>query len=86
MYLGVGLDLVRNAAAPSTERAYQGYFRSWVEFRLDIIHELFFLEFSSENPMANVRSLLEYTAYAVATKKLQANTVESHLSAIKFFH
>ena len=36
--------------------------------------------------MANVRSLLENTAYAVATKKLQANTVESHLSAIKLFH
>ena len=49
VYLGVGFELVRNAVAPSTERAYQGYFRSWVEF----------LEFSSEDPMANVRSLLE---------------------------
>ena len=36
--------------------------------------------------MANVRYLLEYTAYAVATKKLQANTKGSHMSATKFSH
>ena len=58
MYLCVGLELVRNAVASSTERAYQGYFGSWVEFRSDVLHEPVFLEFGSENPMANVRSLL----------------------------
>ena len=68
--LGVGLELVRNAVAPSTEHAYQGYFRSWVEVCLNVLHEPVFLEFSSEDPMANVRSPLEYPAYAVATKKL----------------
>ena len=50
-----------------------------------MVCEPVFLE-ATENPVVNVRSLLEYTAYAVATKKLQAQTVESHLSAIKFFH
>ena len=85
LYLSVGLQLVRNAVAPSTLRAYQGYFGSWVEFRLNVVCEPVFLE-ATENPVVNVRSLLEYTVYAVATKKLQAQTVESHLSAIKFFH
>ena len=85
-YLGVGLELVRNAVAPSTECAYKGHFGSWVEVRLNVLHEPVFLQFSSENPMENFCSLLEYAAYAVAAKKLQADTVESHLSAIKFFH
>lgn len=62
MYLGVSLKLVQNAVAPSTERAYQGYFRSWVEFRFNVIHEPVYQEFSNENPMANVRSLSEYTS------------------------
>jgi len=49
-----------------------------------VVCEPVFLE-ATENPVVNVRSLLEYTAYAVATKKLQAQTVESHLSAIQRF-
>ena len=50
-----------------------------------MIHEPVFFKFS-ENSMANVRSLLEYTAYAEGTTKFQAKTVESHLSAINFSH
>lgn len=30
--------------------------------------------------------LFEYVAYSFATKKLRSATIESHLSAIKFFH
>ena len=30
--------------------------------------------------------LFEYVAYSFATKKLRSVTIESHLSAIKFFH
>ena len=30
--------------------------------------------------------ILEYAAYEVATKNLQVQTVESHLSAIKVYH
>ena len=33
----VCLELVRNAVAPSTERAYQEFFGSWVEFRLNVV-------------------------------------------------
>eukprot|EP00904_Undaria_pinnatifida_P010786 jgi/Undpi1/6838/HiC_scaffold_21.g09314.m1 len=36
--------------------------------------------------MTNVWHLFEYVAYAFATKKLRSATIESHLSAIKFFH
>ena len=36
--------------------------------------------------MTNVWNLFEYVAYAFATKKLRSATIESHLSAIKFFH
>ena len=36
--------------------------------------------------MANVWRLFEYVAYAFSTKKLRSANLESHLSAIKFFH
>ncbi|MEP6266664.1 MAG: hypothetical protein ABJ139_04935, partial [Paracoccaceae bacterium] len=36
--------------------------------------------------MTNAWHLFEYVAYAFATKKLRSATIESHLSAIKFFH
>eukprot|EP00904_Undaria_pinnatifida_P006004 jgi/Undpi1/2533/HiC_scaffold_13.g05912.m1 len=36
--------------------------------------------------MTNVWHLFEYVAYAFATRKLRSATIESHLSAIKFFH
>ena len=29
----------RNAVAPSTERAYRGYFGLWVEFHMDVVYE-----------------------------------------------
>ena len=35
--------------------------------------------------MTNVWHLFEYVLHAFATKKLRPATVESHLSAIKFF-
>ena len=36
--------------------------------------------------LSNVWQLFEYVAYSFATKKLRSATIESHLSAIKFFH
>ena len=36
--------------------------------------------------MTNVWHLLEYVAYAFATKKPRSATIESHLSAITFSH
>ena len=36
--------------------------------------------------MANVWHVFEYVADAFSTKKLRSATIESHLSAIKFFH
>ena len=36
--------------------------------------------------MANVWHVFEYVAYTFSTKKLRSATIESHLSAIKFFH
>ena len=36
--------------------------------------------------MANVWCLFEYVAYAFDTEKMPSATIESHLSAIKYFH
>ena len=84
MYFGVGLELMRHAIAASSERTYQGHFGAWVEFRVRCGLPVF-LE-RCRNGMANVWHVFEYVAYAVSTKKLRSATIESHLSAIKFFH
>ena len=36
MYFRLGLKLVRNAIASSSERTYQGHFGAWAEFRLSL--------------------------------------------------
>ena len=84
MYSGVGLGLVRHAVAASTERAYLGHFGAWVDFRVRFGVPVF-LDRGIDD-MTNVWHLFEYVAYALATKKLRSATIESHLSAIKFFH
>ena len=45
LHLRIGLEFVRNAPAPSTERAHQGHFGSSVEFRLNVIREPVFFFF-----------------------------------------
>ena len=67
LYFGVGLELVRNAVAASTARAYQGHFGSWVDFRVRRGLPVFLQGCSGG--MTNVWHLLEYVAYAFATKK-----------------
>ena len=84
MYFGVGLELMRHAIAASSERTYQGHFGAWVEFRVRCGLPVF-LE-RCRDGMANVWHVFEYVAYAFSTKKLRSATIESHLSAIKFFH
>ena len=84
MYFGVGLGLVRHAVAVSTERAYLGHFGAWVDFRVRSGVPVFVDR--GIDDMTNVWHLFEYVAYAFATKKLPSATIESHLSAIKFFH
>ena len=44
-----------------------------------------FLDYGIDG-MTHVCHLFGYVAYAFATKKLRSATMESHLSAIKFFH
>ena len=34
LYFGVGLEHMRVAVAPSSERTYQGHFGAWVDFRV----------------------------------------------------
>ena len=84
MYFGAGLELMRHAIAASSERTYQGHFGAWVEFRVRCGLPVF-LE-RCRDGMANVWHVFEYVAYAFSTKKLRSATIESHLSAIKFFH
>ena len=85
LYFGVGLGLMRSAVAASSERTYQGHFGARVDFRVRCGLPVF-LQHCSDS-MFNVWQLLfEYVAYAFATKKLRSATIESHSSAIKFFH
>ena len=75
---------MRVAVAPSSERTYQGHFGAWVDFRVRCGVPVF-LQPCNEG-LSNVWQLFEYVAYSFATKKLRSATIESHLSAIKFFH
>ena len=84
MYFGADLSLMRHAVAASTERAYLWHFGAWVDFRVRS-GVPFFLDRVIDD-MNNVWHLFEYVAYAFANKKLRSATIESHLSAIKFFH
>ena len=61
-----------------------GHFGAWVDFRVRSGVPVF-LDRGIDD-MTNVWHLFEYVAYAFATKKLRSATIESHLSAIKFFH
>ena len=81
--LGVGLELMRVAVAPSSERTYQGHFGAWADFRVRCGVPVF-LQPCNEG-LSNVWQLFEYVTYSFATKKLRSATIESHLSAIKFF-
>ena len=74
---------MRHAVAASTERAYLGYFGAQVDFRVRSGVPVF-LDRGIDG-MTNVWHLVEYVAYAFATRKLRSATIESHLSAIKFF-
>ena len=84
MYFGADLRLMRHAVAASTERAYLGHLGAWVDFRVRSGVPVF-LDRGIDD-MTNMWHLVEYVAYAFATKKLRSATIESHLSAIKFFH
>ena len=75
---------MRVAVAPSSERTYQGHFGAWVDFRVCCGVPVFLQPCS--DGLSNVWQLFEYVAYSFATKKLRSATIESHLSAIKFFH
>ena len=84
MYFGVGLRLMRHAIADSTERAYLGYFGAWVNFRVRSGVPVF-LDRGIDD-MTNVWHLVKYVAYSFASKQQRSATIESHLSAIRFFH
>ena len=60
LYFGVGLELVSNTVAASTERACQGHFGSWVNFRVRRGLPVFFQNCS--NGMTHVWHLFEYVA------------------------
>ena len=75
---------MRHAVATSTERANLGHFGAWVYFRVRSGVPVF-LDCGIDG-MTNVWHLFEYVTYALDTKKLRSATIESHLSAIKFFH
>ena len=83
LYLGVGLGFMRHAVAASTERVYLGHFGAWVDFRVRSGVPVF-LDRGIDG-MTNVWHLFDYVAHAFATKKVRSATIESHLSAIKFF-
>ena len=61
-----------------------GHFGAWVNVRVRSGFPVF-LDRGIDD-VTNVWHLFEYVAYAFATKKLRSATIESRLSAIKFFH
>ena len=61
MYFRLGLKLVRNAIARSSERTYQGHFGAWAEFRLSVGKTVFLV--SGKRNLRNMWSLFEYVAY-----------------------
>ena len=83
-YFRVGLELMRNAVAVSSEQTYLGHFGAWVDFRVSCAVPVF-LQHCRED-IANVWCLFEYVANSFATKLLRSATIKSHLSAIKYFH
>ena len=84
LYLDVGLGLMRTAVAAPTERAHLANCGAWVDFR--VRSGVHVLAQRGSNGMTNVWHLFGDVAYAFVTKKLRSATIESHLSAIKFFH
>ena len=75
---------MRHAVAASTERANFGRFGAWVDVQVRSGDPTY--RHRSIDGMTNVWHLLEYVAYAFATKKPRSATIESHLSAITFSH
>ena len=69
---------------PRLNELIWGIFGAWVDIRLRSVVPVF-LDRGIDD-MTNVWHLFEYVAYAFATKKLLSATIESLLSAIKFFH
>ena len=84
LYVGVGVGLMRHAVAAATERVYLGYFGAWIDFRVRSGVPVF-LDRGIDG-VTNVWHFYEHVAYAFSTKELRSATIESHLSAIKFFH
>ena len=66
LYFGVGLEHMRVAVAPSSERTYQGHFGAWVDFRVRCGVPVL-LQPCNEG-LSNVWQLFEYVAYSFATK------------------
>ena len=75
---------MRHAVAASTERAYLGHFGAWLDVRVRSRVPVF-LERGIDGT-TNVWHSFDFVAYAFATNKQQSATIESNLSAIKFFH
>ena len=73
LYFGVGLELMRVAVAPSSERTYQGHFGAWVDFRVRCGVPVFLQPCS--DGLSNVWQLFEYVAYFFATKRLRSATI-----------
>ena len=84
LYVGVGLELVRHAVVALAERVCLGHFGAWIDFRVRSGVPVF-LDRGIDG-VTNVWHFFEHVAYAFFTKKLRSATIESHLSAIKFFH
>ena len=83
LYFGVGQELMRNAVAVSSEHTYMGHFGAWVDIRVRCGVPVIIPH--CRDDMANVWCLFEYVAYAFATKQLRSASIESRLSAIKYF-
>ena len=67
LYFGVGLKLMRNATATSSEHTYQEHSCAWGDFRVRCGMPVF-LEHSRDS-MTNAWRLFEYVVYAFATKE-----------------
>ena len=70
VYFGVGLERMRVAVAPSSERTYEGHFGAWVDFWVRCGLPVFLQHYSDS--AINVWQLFKYVGYALVTKKLRS--------------
>ena len=84
VFRDVGLRLLRNSIAGSSERTYEAGFRSWIKYRSLCKMSIFV---SGELPTQDwVWQLMDFAAWCCGCLGNQAKTISGKLAAIKYFH